>query len=200
MGADLRLWMASSIELGGGSETVDMGQPKSKITHLVFCTTFGVDMPGADYQLIKLLNLCPFVKRLTIYQQDCFANGTVLRLAKDLLKNNIGACILFVYFKITAITFCGPSDTHLDSLVGQALFGDGATAVIVGTDPNVSVERPLFQLVSAAQTILPGSDGAIDGHFVPSGAHISSAEGCTQVDFEEHRKVAERSFCADWNQ
>jgi chalcone synthase len=49
-------------------------------------------------------------------------------------------------------------------MVGQALFGDGAAAVIVGADPDTSIERPLFQIVSAAQTILPDSDGAIDGH------------------------------------
>ncbi|KAL2472723.1 Chalcone synthase [Forsythia ovata] len=52
----------------------------------------------------------------------------------------------------------------VDSLVGQASFGDGAAAVIVGSDPVIGVERPLFQLVSASQTILPDSDGAIDGH------------------------------------
>ncbi|MHA4915533.1 hypothetical protein, partial [Enterococcus faecium] len=58
----------------------EWGQPKSKITHLVFCTTSGVDMPGADYQLTKLLGLKPSVKRLMMYQQGCFAGGTVLRL------------------------------------------------------------------------------------------------------------------------
>lgn len=47
----------------------EWGQPKSKITHLVFCTTSGVDMPGADYQLTKLLGLRPSVKRLMMYQQ-----------------------------------------------------------------------------------------------------------------------------------
>ena len=26
----------------------EWGQPKSKITHVIFCTTSGVDMPGAD--------------------------------------------------------------------------------------------------------------------------------------------------------
>ncbi|RWR74429.1 chalcone synthase [Cinnamomum micranthum f. kanehirae] len=141
----------------------EWGQSKSKITHLVFCTTSGVDMPGADYQLTKLLGLRPSVKRLMMYQQGCFAGGTVLRLAKDLAENNAGARVLVVCSEITAVTFRGPSDSHLDSLVGQALFGDGAAAVIVGADP-VQAERPLFQLVSAAQTILPDSDGAIDGH------------------------------------
>jgi hypothetical protein len=37
----------------------EWGRPKSEITHLIFCSTSGVDMPGADYQLIKLLNLNP---------------------------------------------------------------------------------------------------------------------------------------------
>nr|AFG25049.1 chalcone synthase [Loropetalum chinense var. rubrum] len=142
----------------------EWGQPKSKITHLVFCTTSGVDMPGADYQLTKLLGLRPSVKRLMMYQQGCFAGGTVLRLAKDLAENNKGARVLVVCSEITAVTFRGPSDAHLDSLVGQALFGDGAAALIVGSDPVPGVEKPLFEMVSAAQTILPDSEGAIDGH------------------------------------
>ncbi|KAL5175331.1 Chalcone synthase 5 [Glycine soja] len=141
----------------------EWGQPKSKITHLIFCTTSGVDMPGADYQLTKLLGLRPSVKRYMMYQQGCFAGGTVLRLAKDLAENNKGARVLVVCSEITAVTFRGPTDTHLDSLVGQALFGDGAAAVIVGSDP-LPVEKPLFQLVWTAQTILPDSEGAIDGH------------------------------------
>nr|P23419.2 RecName: Full=Chalcone synthase 2; AltName: Full=Naringenin-chalcone synthase 2 [Solanum lycopersicum]AEK99072.1 chalcone synthase [Solanum lycopersicum]CAA38981.1 chalcone synthase [Solanum lycopersicum] len=142
----------------------EWGQPKSKITHVVFCTTSGVDMPGADYQLTKLLGLRPSVKRLMMYQQGCFAGGTVIRLAKDLAENNKGARVLVVCSEITAVTFRGPSDTHLDSMVGQALFGDRAAAMIIGSDPLPEVERPLFELVSAAQTLLPDSEGAIDGH------------------------------------
>ena len=46
--------------------------------------------------------------------------------------------------EITVVTFRGPSEDALDSLVGQALFGDGSAAVIVGSDPDVSIERPFF--------------------------------------------------------
>ncbi|RZR92068.1 hypothetical protein BHM03_00020305 [Ensete ventricosum] len=142
----------------------EWGQPKSKITHLVFCTTSGVDMPGADYQLTKLLGLRPSVNRFMMYQQGCFAGGTVLRMAKDLAENNRGARVLVVCSEITAVTFRGPSESHLDSLVGQALFGDGAAAIIIGADPDPATEQPIFELVSASQTILPDSEGAIDGH------------------------------------
>lgn len=48
--------------------------------------------------------------------------GTVLRLAKDLAENNEGAQVLVVRPEITDVMFRGPSDTDLDSLVGQALF------------------------------------------------------------------------------
>ncbi|KAL0456831.1 UNVERIFIED_CONTAM: Chalcone synthase [Sesamum latifolium] len=147
----------------------EWGQPKSKITHLVFCTTSGVDMPGADYQLTKLLGLSSSVKRYMMYEQGCFAGGTVLRVAKDLAENNAGARVLVVCAEITAITFRGPSESHLDNLVGHALFGDGASTVIVGSDPMVGVERPLFQLLSASQTILPDSTGALVGHLREAG-------------------------------
>ncbi|TXG72535.1 hypothetical protein EZV62_001114 [Acer yangbiense] len=142
----------------------EWGQPKSKITHLVFCSTSGADMPGADYQFTKLLGLRPSVKRIMMYQQGCFAGGTVLRLAKDLAENNTGARVLVVCSEITAVTFRGPSDTHIDNLMGQALFSDGAAAIIIGSDPLPGIEKPMYELVSAAQTILPDSDGAIYGH------------------------------------
>ncbi|XP_051178065.1 chalcone synthase 1-like [Lolium perenne] len=142
----------------------EWGQPMSKITHLVFCTTSGVDMPGADYQLIKMLGLSPSVRRVMLYQQGCFAGGTVLRVAKDLAENNRDARVLVVCSEITAVTFRGPTETQLDSMVGQALFGDGAAAVIIGADPNMAIERPLFELVSASQTILPDTEGFIEGH------------------------------------
>nr|KYP76700.1 Chalcone synthase 1A [Cajanus cajan] len=147
----------------------EWGEPKSKITHLIFCTTSGVDMPGADYQLTKLLGLCPNVKRYMIYQQGCFAGVMVLRLAKDLAENNKGARVLIVCSENTIFTFRGPSDTHVDNLVGQSLFGDGATAVIIGSDIIPKVEKPLFQLVWTSQTIIPDSEGALELHLREAG-------------------------------
>nr|AMW36063.1 chalcone synthase [Paeonia suffruticosa] len=181
----------------------EWGQPKSKITHLIFCTTSGVDMPGADYQLTKLLGLRPSVKRLMMYQQGCFAGGTVLRLAKDLAENNKGARVLVVCSEITAVTFRGPSDTHLDSLVGQALFGDGAAAIIIGSDPVVGVEKPLFELVSVAQTIVPDSDGAIDGHLREVGLTfhlLKDVPGLISKNIEKSLVEAFKPLgISDWN-
>nr|GMD72110.1 chalcone synthase [Ipomoea batatas] len=134
----------------------EWGQPKSKITHLIFCTRSGVDMPGADYQLIKLLGLSPSTQRFMLYQQGCFAGGTVLRLAKDIAENNRGSRILAVCAESSAVGFRGPSPDHIDNLVAQALFGDGAAAMIIGSDPNPSGESPIFEIFSANQTAFEG--------------------------------------------
>ncbi|KAK0604905.1 hypothetical protein LWI29_020729 [Acer saccharum] len=149
----------------------EWGQPKSKITHLVFCTSGGVDMPGADYQLAKIMGLNLSVKRVIIYQQGCFAGGTALRLAKDLAENNKGARVLVVCSEIMVNLFRGPCE-NLSSLVAQALFGDGAAAMIVGSDPIPRVEKPLYEMFSAGQTIVMGSDGAINGPIRENGTLV----------------------------
>uniref|UniRef100_A0A7N0UQX5 Chalcone synthase n=1 Tax=Kalanchoe fedtschenkoi TaxID=63787 RepID=A0A7N0UQX5_KALFE len=148
----------------------EWGQSKFKITHVVFCATSGVDMPGADYQLTKLLDLRPSERRVMIYQQGCFAGGTALRLAKDLAENNNGARVLVVCSETNVGFFRGPSRSHLDSLVGQAILGDGAAAMIIGSDPIPEAsEKPMFQLVSASQTIIPDSEHALTGHITEAG-------------------------------
>ncbi|KAH6812845.1 Chalcone and stilbene synthase family protein [Perilla frutescens var. frutescens] len=141
----------------------EWGQPRTKITHLIFCTNNGIDMPGADFRLANLLGLCPTVNRYMMYQQGCYGGAGTLRLAKDLAENNSGARVLVVCSEIMAMTFRGPSDAHSGHLLAQALLGDGAAAVIVGSDPVAGVEWPIFQLIAAAQSFLPGSEDAIYG-------------------------------------
>ncbi|WZZ36617.1 hypothetical protein YC2023_020018 [Brassica napus] len=182
----------------------EWGQPKSKITHLVFCTTSGVAMPGADYQLIKLLGLCPSVKRVMMYHQGCYAGGTVLRLAKDIAENNRGARVLIICAEITVVTFRGPSETQLDSLVGQSFFGDGTAALIVGSDPDTSVgEKPIFEMVSAAQTILPDSQGAIEGHLKEVALTFHLLKTVPGLISKNIEKCLEEAFkplgISDWN-
>ncbi|TQD93198.1 hypothetical protein C1H46_021201 [Malus baccata] len=134
------------------------GQPISKITHLIFCTASCVDMPGADFQLVKLLSLNPSVTRTMIYEAGCYVDATVLRLAKDFAENNEGARILVVCAEITTVFFHGLTDTHIDILVGQA---HGASAVIVGANLEPEIERPLFEIVACRQTIIPNSEHGV---------------------------------------
>ncbi|KAK1371869.1 putative stilbene synthase 2 [Heracleum sosnowskyi] len=153
----------------------EWGLSKSKITHLIFCSTGGVDLPGA----------------------------MVLRLAKDLAENNKDARVLIVCSELTVHTFRGPDHAHIDNLVGQAIFGDGAAAVIVGSDPVVGVETPLFEIVSAAQTLLPGSDGALSGHLREVGLTFHVVKDVPMFISKNIRQSLVEAFkpwgITDWN-
>ena len=83
----------------------EWGQPISKITHLVFSTSTSVDMLGVDLQLTKILGLNPNINKFMIYQQGCYVGGTCLRLAKDLVENNVDARVLVVCPEITTMFF-----------------------------------------------------------------------------------------------
>ncbi|KAI4346403.1 hypothetical protein L6164_007300 [Bauhinia variegata] len=181
----------------------EWGQPKSHVTHLIFCTTSYVDIPGADYQLIKLLGLSPSVKRFMISHYGCFAGAAALRLAKDLAENNAGARVLVVCSEIMVVAFRGPSEKNLDSLVGHAVFGDGASAVIIGANPIIPVERPLFHLVSASQTILPNSEGAIGAIVREFGMNILLKQTVPKAIAGNIEKNLKEAFdpvgISDWN-
>nr|QED88344.1 type III polyketide synthase Pc2PS [Polygonum cuspidatum] len=148
----------------------EWGQPISDITHLIMSTNSGTDMPGGDYYLAKLLDLRPSVKRVMIYQPGCHGGGTVLRLAKDIVENNKGARVLVVCSELTTHGLRGLIETSIDTVVQQILFGEGAAAAIVGAhlDPTIN-ERPVFEIVSTAQHIVPDSDGAIIGDICEAG-------------------------------
>ncbi|KAL3507386.1 hypothetical protein ACH5RR_032768 [Cinchona calisaya] len=170
----------------------EWGQPKSKITHLVFCTTSGVDMPGADYQLTKLLGLQPSIKRLMMYQLGCYAGGTALRLAKDLAENNKGARVLVVCSEIAAVTFRGPSPVWGRSSRNHNWGGSSSWS-----------RAALFELVSAAQTILPDSNGAIEGHIREVGSTFHLLKNVPGLIANNIEKSLEEAFkpigISDWN-
>ncbi|XP_006349940.1 chalcone synthase J [Solanum tuberosum] len=182
----------------------EWGQSNSKITHLVFCTTSGVDLPGADYQLTKLLGLEPSVKRFMMYQQGCYGGGTALRLAKDLAENNKGARVLVVCSELAnLVCFRNPNETELEVLVAQALFSDGASAVIIGSDPIMNVEKPLFELVFATQTLLPDSEHAIIGYLTEAGLKVQLHKDTPMLISKNIERILVEAFkpldIYDWN-
>lgn len=137
----------------------DWGRQASDITHLVFCTTASGRLPGADLAVVKLLGLPLSAKRIMLYQVGCHGGALALRLAKDLAENNPGGRVLVVCSEVITLALRGPSETHAGNLVGQAIFGDAASAAIVGAGGGCDgTETPLFEMMSASQEVLPGTE------------------------------------------
>lgn len=61
------------------------------------------------------------------------------------------------------------------------MFGDGAGAMIIGSDPVLGNERPLFELHTAIQNFLPDTDKTIDGRLTEEGISFKLSRELPQI-------------------
>ncbi|KAM0054958.1 putative chalcone/stilbene synthase, polyketide synthase, type III, thiolase [Helianthus debilis subsp. tardiflorus] len=144
------------------------GRPVSDITHLVYVSSSEARLPGGDIYLAKGIGLSPDTNRVMLYFSGCSGGVAGLRVAKDIAENNPGSRVLLATSETTIIGYKPPSVKRPYDLVGVALFGDGAGAMIIGSDPSRS-ERPLFELHTAIQNFLPDTEKVIDGRLTEEG-------------------------------
>uniref|UniRef100_A0A1D1YAZ1 Chalcone synthase 7 n=1 Tax=Anthurium amnicola TaxID=1678845 RepID=A0A1D1YAZ1_9ARAE len=148
----------------------EWGRPASDITHLVYVSSSEVRLPGGDLHLAARLGLRPDVSRVMLYFLGCYGGVTGLRVAKDVAENNPGSRVLLVTSETTVLGFRPPSMARPYDLVGAALFGDGAAAVVVGADPVPGGEAAGFmELEWAVQRLLPGTGGVVEGGLTEEG-------------------------------
>ncbi|KAF5188320.1 Chalcone synthase [Thalictrum thalictroides] len=147
----------------------EWGRSAEDITHLVYVTSSEVRLPGGDLYLSSQLGLRNTVGRVMLYFLGCYGGVTGLRVAKDIAENNPGSRVLLTTSETTILGFRPPSMDRPYDLVGAALFGDGAAAVIIGTDPVIGIEKPFMELNYAVQQFLPGTQHTIDGRLTEEG-------------------------------
>ncbi|KAA8546064.1 hypothetical protein F0562_020485 [Nyssa sinensis] len=161
------------------------GRTISDITHLVYVSSSEARMPGGDVYLARGLGLSPETQRVMLYFMGCSGGVSGLRVAKDIAENNPGSRVLLATSETTLIGFKPPSVDRPYDLVGVALFGDGAGAMIIGSDPVSGIERPLFELHTAIQHFLPDTEKIIDGRLTEEGISFKLARELPQI-IEDH--------------
>ncbi|KAJ7967213.1 Chalcone synthase [Quillaja saponaria] len=157
------------------------GRPVSDITHLVYVSSSEARLPGGDLYLAIGLGLNPDTRRVMLYFAGCSGGVAGLRVAKDIAENNPGSRVLLATSETTIIGFKPPSAARPYDLVGVALFGDGAGAMIIGSDQVLGIERPLFELHTAVQKFLPNTEKTIDGRLTEEGISFKLARELPQI-------------------
>ncbi|KAL4178669.1 hypothetical protein AMTRI_Chr13g116240 [Amborella trichopoda] len=150
----------------------DWGKPVSQITHLVYVSSSEIRFPGGDLYLAANLGLKTDVNRVMLYFLGCYGGVTGLRVAKDIAENNPRSRVLLTTAETTILGYRPPNLARPYDLVGAALFGDGAAAVIVGSGPFSEGEKPFMELHNAVQEFLPGTQGIIEGRLTEEGINF----------------------------
>jgi alpha-pyrone synthase len=100
-----------------------------EITHVITVSCTGLYAPGLDIELVEKLKLNPSVQRTCINFMGCYAAFNALKVADCVCKANENSKVLIVCVELCSLHFL--KNKNPDQLVSNALFGDGAAAVLV---------------------------------------------------------------------
>ncbi len=110
----------------------DAGVMTEQITHLVVVTCTGFQSPGVDVGLIRELGLSPETERVQVGFMGCHGAINGLRVALGLSGRDPAARVLVVCVELCSLHYQYGWET--DHVVSNAIFADGAAAVVIGGD------------------------------------------------------------------
>lgn len=128
------------------------GVPPDAVTHLVSVSCSGFYAPGFDIELITRLPLPPGTSRTHVGFMGCHGAMNALRVAKAFAEADRRACVL-----VCALELCSLHHQYgwedPDTIVANALFADGAAAVVCRQAETSPGDAP-WNLVDQASIVI----------------------------------------------
>ncbi len=129
-----------------------------EVTHVITVSCTGFCNPGPDLLVIEACGLAPNVERYHLGFMGCYAAFPALRMADQFCRAHPGAVVLVVCVELCSL--------HLqikptpDALLANALFADGAAAVLIANRP-LPPSRTGLDLDHFASRVIPDSADAM---------------------------------------
>jgi len=122
------------------------------ITHIITVTCTGLHAPGLDIELVSKLNLHPETERTCINFMGCYAGFNALKTADYISRSNPNHKILIISVELCTLHF--QRENHLQNWLSNALFGDGAAAVLVESNHFSSQNNGALRLSGFYSTLM----------------------------------------------
>ncbi len=106
----------------------------STVTHLVVISCTGMYAPGLDIDIIKHFDLATDTERMCINFMGCYAAFNGIKAADAICRSNVSAKVLVVCTELCSLHFQPNPDD--DNILANALFADGAAALLIEASPD----------------------------------------------------------------
>jgi alkylresorcinol/alkylpyrone synthase len=133
------------------------GVSPQQITHVIVVTCTGFEAPGVDVALINQLGLPANVARTQVGFMGCHGALNGLRVAGAFAEADPRACILVAAVELCSLHY--QYGWNSERLVSNALFADGAAAVVGGGCPPA--EAGPWQLLGSGSFLMPNTEDAM---------------------------------------
>jgi predicted naringenin-chalcone synthase len=110
---------------------------KSTITHLIVVCCTGMYAPGLDIDIVKHIGLSHTVQRTCITFMGCYAAFNAIKAADSFCKSEPDAKVLIVCTELCSLHF--QKQATDDNLIANALFADGAAALLMEAQTKSSM-------------------------------------------------------------
>ncbi len=138
------------------------------IDHIFFVTTTGLATPSMDALLAARLGLRTDVRRWPLFGLGCAGGAGALTRARDVIAGSPKARALVVSVELCSLVFSRHAMTATD-LVGVALFGDGAAAVLLGGD---DLHAGGIEIVGTRTRLFPDAQHLMGWNFTGDGMRL----------------------------
>ena len=155
------------------------GTQPSAITHLITASCTGFGAPGLDIALVDALTLSPDTTRTHIGFMGCHAAINAVRIADATARASPDATVLLVCAELCSLHL--QVDPTPDQVVSNALFSDGAAALVVTPD----TASPGWRIRATASHLIPDTRGAMSWRIGDVGFQMSLAESVPAVIREQ---------------
>ncbi|MBY0547861.1 MAG: type III polyketide synthase [Candidatus Obscuribacterales bacterium] len=145
---------APGLALIAATQALDSsGVDRVNITHLITVSCTGFVAPGFDIALIQDLPLRPTVSRAHLGFMGCHGIISAIKFGSDIVASDANAVVLVCAAELCSLHF--QYEWSSNNLLANALFSDGAGAVVLGRAPAH------WRALPGASTIVPDSIAAI---------------------------------------
>lgn len=170
---------AASLAIHAATQAIERsGKPAGAFRHLVTASCTGFDSPGVDTMLVDALGLSRGIERTHVGFMGCHGAINALRVADALVerKSELPAAALIVCVELCTLHM--RDELRPDRVVANALFADGAAAIVLTPDHGAGGQ---WRLLSTASCLLEGTREAMEWRIGDRGFEMTLAESVPEI-------------------